>query len=195
TPTATATPTPAATPTLDPAAVPAAKRGRPPRPLATQASPSLAAPPPQPPPVAAAGTAGAAAPGATPPRAAEPEREQAGRIARAFLEALAAGDASKLAEASSERFSFDGEVQSGREAVRRTWRSLLAGRPGPPPSVNGIEVLAAQEAMARYGKPPSRVAALARAGAWIALGDVGGRPVVLFVARENGRMAVLGIHD
>ncbi len=29
----------------------------------------------------------------------------------------------------------------------------------------------------------------------IALADVSGRTVVLFVARENGRMAVLGMHD
>ncbi|HET7824320.1 MAG TPA: hypothetical protein VFK90_03260, partial [Anaeromyxobacter sp.] len=75
------------------------------------------------------------------------------------------------------------------------WRELLAERSGPAPRVNGVEVLAAQDAVARYGKPPARVAALARPGVWVAVGDVGGRPVVLFVAREGGRLAVLGIHD
>jgi hypothetical protein len=56
-------------------------------------------------------------------------------------------------------------------------------------------VLPAADAVARLGKPPARIAPLARPGAWVALADVGGRPVVLFVAREGGRMAVLGMHD
>lgn len=130
-----------------------------------------------------------------PPADAEPDRDQALRIARAFLEALAAGDASALAQAASDKFSFDGDALSGRDAVRRRWRELLADRPRPAPRVNGVEVLPAQDAVARYGKPPARVAPLARPGVWVAVGDVGGRPVVLFVAREGGRLAVLGIHD
>jgi hypothetical protein len=133
----------------------------------------------------------ALAPGARP----EPDREQARRVAQAFLEALASGDAAGLARASAERFSFDGEAQSGRDGIQRTWRALLAGRSGPAPRVNAVEVLAAPEAVARYGKPPPRVAALVRTGVWVAVGDVGGRPVVLFLAREGGRLAVLGIHD
>ena len=117
------------------------------------------------------------------------------RAARSFLEALVAGDADRLAQAAADRFSFDGEAQSGRDAVRRTWQGLLAGRAGPAPGVNAVEVLSAQDALARHGKPPARVAALLRPGTWVAVGDVGGRPVVLFLAREGGRMAVLGIHD
>jgi hypothetical protein len=61
--------------------------------------------------------------------------------------------------------------------------------------VNGVEVLPAPEAVARYGKPPARVAALARPGAWVAVGDVGGRAVVLFLGSDGGRLAVLGLHD
>jgi hypothetical protein len=123
------------------------------------------------------------------------ERAEAERAARAFLAALARGDAEALTAAGAEKFSFDGEAQSGRDAVRRTWRSILAGRPGPAPAVGAIEILAAAEATARYGAPPARVAALARPGVHVAVGDVGGRSVVLFVAREGGRMAVLGMHD
>jgi hypothetical protein len=205
TPASTATPTgsPAATqaPVREPAAAPSA---RPPRRAAAQSSqprPTSAAVAPE---AAAPGKPPAASPPAPTPRAAdvvagsqraEPEREQALRAARSFLEALAASDPDALAQAASERFSFDGEGQSGREAVRRRWRALLAGRPGPPPQVNGVEVLSAQDAIARWGKPPARIAALARPGVWVALGDVGGRPVVLFLAREGGRIAVLGIHD
>jgi hypothetical protein len=133
--------------------------------------------------------------GATPRGAPPTEREQAARAARTFLEALAAGDADALAETSSERFSFDGETQSGRDVVRRTWRTLLAGRPGPAPAVGGVEILRSEEAIARHGKPPARIAPLTRPDVYVAIGDVGGRTVVLFLAREGGRVAVLGIHD
>jgi hypothetical protein len=96
----------------------------------------------------------------------------------------------------SDRFSFDGDVQVGRETIRRTWRDLLAARPsGPQPAVGALELLEAQDAATRFGKPPSRLAPLVRRGVTVAIGDVGGRVVVLFLARENGKMAVLGMHD
>lgn len=123
------------------------------------------------------------------------ERAQAEKAARAFLDALAASDADALAAAAADRFSFDGDAVAGRDAVRTQWRTLLGARRGPAPRVGSVEVLASADAVARLGKPPARVAALARPGAWVALGDVGGRAVVLFVAREGGRMAVLGMHD
>jgi hypothetical protein len=197
-PTSTSPATPTATPT--PAKTPAATRTRPPSPAPAPALEPAAAPSPRPAQRSATPPAPAPSPAArtpAPPETprAEPEREQALRAARAFLEALAASDPDALAHAASDRFSFDGEPQAGREAVRRRWREILAGRPGPAPRVNGVEVLAAQDAVARWGKPPARVAALARPGAWVAVGDVGGRPVVLFLAREGGRLAVLGMHD
>jgi hypothetical protein len=118
------------------------------------------------------------------------------RAARTFLEALARGDASALAGIASDRFSFDGDVQSGRETIRRTWRDLLAGRPsGPQPAVGALELLEAEDAATRFGRPPARIAPLVRRGVTIAVADVGGRTVVLFLAREGGRVAVLGMHD
>jgi hypothetical protein len=179
----------------------------PPAPSATKAT-ADPAPPPAPPPApsaAAGGAAGGAAP--APPRAKAPppapprdpaspaERAEAERAARAFLDALAAGSADGLAQAAADRFSFDGEPQAGRDAIRRTWRALLAGREGPPPRVGSVEVLAAAEAMGRLGKPPARIAPLVRPGVLVAIADVGGRAVVLFLSREGGRMAVLGMHD
>jgi hypothetical protein len=87
-------------------------------------------------------------------------------------------------------------VLSGREVIRRTWRDLLIGRPeGPPPAVGAVELLEAEDAAARFGKPPARLAPLVRRGVTVAIADVGGRTVVLFVAREGSRMAVLGMHD
>jgi hypothetical protein len=186
TPTPTPTATPTATPTPTPTPTPTATRTRAATPTRTPATtPSTPTPSRAPRLEPAAGDASKA----------EPERELVLRAARTFLEALAASDPDALARAASDRFSFDGEPQSGREAVRRRWREVLADRPGPAPRVNGVEVLAAQDAVARWGKPPARVAALARPGVWVAVGDVGGRPVVLFLTREGGRVAVLGMHD
>jgi antitoxin (DNA-binding transcriptional repressor) of toxin-antitoxin stability system len=56
-----------------------------------------------------------------------------------------------------------------------------------------VEVLAVEVAIARHGNPPARLAPLARPGAFVAIADVGGRTVVLFLARESGRVAVLGM--
>jgi hypothetical protein len=123
------------------------------------------------------------------------ERAEAEKIARRFLEALVARDAEALAASSAERFSFDGDTRSGRDAIRGAWRGILSGREGPPPPLGTVEVLPAADAVTRLGKPPARVAPLARPGILVALADVGGRPVVLFLAREGGRMAVLGMHD
>jgi hypothetical protein len=58
-----------------------------------------------------------------------------------------------------------------------------------------VEVLSVEAAVARLGPAPARLAPLARPGALVALAELGGRTVVLFVAREAGRMAVLGVHD
>ncbi len=128
------------------------------------------------------------------PPSAEQERAEAARAASAFVRALAAGDADALAALCAERFSFDGDPQSGREAVRRTWRAILTGRAAPTPAVGRIEVLSVAEAVARHGPPPTRIAPLARPGALVAIADVGGRTVVLFIARDGGRLAVTGMH-
>jgi hypothetical protein len=120
--------------------------------------------------------------------------EEASRVARAFLDALARADANGLAAAAGEKFSFDGEVQSGREAIRRRWRALLSDRPSsPPPRLGDLQVLTVAEAVQRHGSPPPRLAPLLRPGVLVAIADVGGRTVVLFVAREGGRTAVLGM--
>ena len=85
---------------------------------------------------------------------------------------------------------------SGRESIRRNWRDLLAARlPAAPAAIGALEVLQAPDAAARYGKPPARIAPLVQKGVMVGIGDVGGRTVVLFLARERGRMAVLGMHD
>jgi ketosteroid isomerase-like protein len=130
-----------------------------------------------------------------PARPAESERVAVARAALAFLDALLAHDAAAVASASSDRFSFDGEVRTGRDEVRRTWRALLAERdPAQRGTLLDLEVLPAADAVARLGPPPPKLAPLASArGTWVAIANVSRRPVVLFLAREGGRWAVVGI--
>jgi ketosteroid isomerase-like protein len=123
------------------------------------------------------------------------ERTQVARVALAFLDALVAGDPDALAAASADRFSFDGEVRAGRDAVRRGWREILSRRPGPTPALLDLELLPAADAVARLGPPPVRVAPLAVRGTWVAVANVSGRAVILFVSRDGARWAVAGLHD
>lgn len=130
-----------------------------------------------------------------PARPTEPERTQVARAALAFLDALLAGDSTRLAAASAERFSFDGDLRTGKEEIRRAWRTLLAGRDAAaPPALLDLELLPAADAISRLGPPPPRLAQLASVrGSWVAIANVSGRPVVLFVAREGGRWTVTGM--
>jgi hypothetical protein len=178
-------------PAETPAAPPAAQEPAP-------SAPEPDAPPPEekrPPRRAAAATPPAAATAEKVAPGAEPERAQVARVALAFLDALVARDPAALAAASSERFSFDGDVRAGREEVRRAWRALLADRdPAARATLLDLEVLPAAEAITRLGAPPPRLAPLAAVkGAWVAIANVSRRPVVLFLAREGGRITVTGM--
>jgi hypothetical protein len=128
-------------------------------------------------------------------RPAEPERTQVARAALAFLDPLLAGDPVELSRASAERFSFDGDVRTGRDEIRRTFRALLDARGEPWPVLLDLEVLPASDALARLGPPPPRLASLASArGSWVAIANVSRRPVVLFLTREGNRWVVAGMH-
>ena len=132
---------------------------------------------------------------APPARPSEPERKQVARAALAFLDALLASDPAALAAASAERFSFDGDVRAGKDEIRRTWRELLSGRDATPPAVLlDLEILPTSEALSRLGAPPQRLAPLvAPKQNWVAIANVSRRPVVLVLAREMGRWAVVGM--
>ena len=153
-------------------------------------------PAPRPPPGTPASATAPAAPASPAPRAPEAERAQVARAALGFLDALVAGDAAALAAAGAERFSFDGEVRAGRDEIRRTWLELLVRRGGGPrPTLLDLEILPAPAAVARLGAPPARIAPLAAGrSTWVGIADVSGRPVVLFLAREGARWAVIGLH-
>lgn len=136
----------------------------------------------------------AASPAPPPSRTSEPERAQVARAALAFLDALLASDAAGLAAASAERFSFDGDLRTGKDEIRRAWRAALAGRDAAQRgALLDLELLPAADAVARLGAPPPRIAPLAARGSWVAIANVSRRPVVLFLAREAGRFAVIGM--
>jgi len=195
-------PTPAAA-ASEPAPRPAAPA--PPKPAQVPAPPPVAPPPPAPPParLPAAARPQPAAPVSTSRPAADPaprtpasEREQLVSAALAFLDALIQGDASGLAEASSSRFSFDGDVVVGTDAQARRWRELLAERGQvAQQTLRDLVVMTGDEAVAQMGPPPARLAQLVTAGAWVAVADVSERPVILFLVREGDRFAVAGMHD
>ncbi|MGC3998958.1 MAG: hypothetical protein QM767_16525 [Anaeromyxobacter sp.] len=124
------------------------------------------------------------------------EKAQVAEAALAFLDALLAGDAAGLSSASAERFSFDGDARTGRPDVRRGFDALVVRRAGlPRATLLDLEVLPVADAAARLGAPPPRLAPLAATrGAWVAIADVSGRPVVLFLVREGPRWLVAGLH-
>jgi hypothetical protein len=125
-----------------------------------------------------------------------PEREQAARTALAFLDALLSGNAPALTATAGERFSFDGDVRTGPDAIRHAWREALAARRASGPDrLDDLELLTPPEALLRLGPPPARIAPLTQRGGWVAIANVSGRPVVLFLAREGVRMVVTGMHD
>jgi hypothetical protein len=132
---------------------------------------------------------------AAPARTLDPERTQVARAALAFLDALLAGNADALASASTVRFSFDGDVRTGKDDLRRAWRGFLAGRDASKPgALLDLELLPSADAVSRLGPPPARLAPLAGArGTWVAVANVSRRPVVLFLVRESNRWAVAGI--
>ncbi|HEY6100061.1 MAG TPA: hypothetical protein VIW03_11560, partial [Anaeromyxobacter sp.] len=144
-----------------------------------------------------AATAAAIAPAAPAPAVpgSEAERAQVARAALRFLDALVAGDAAALAAASADRFSFDGQVETGRDAIRRAWKDHLARREAPKAALLDLDVRPAADAVARYGPPPARVAPLAARGTWVAFANVSGRAVVLFLARSPAGWTVTGLHD
>jgi hypothetical protein len=136
----------------------------------------------------------APAPTASPPKPL-PEREEVLRAALAFADALVRGDATALGASSAARFSFDGDAVDGREPQVRRWREILGARRAAPAQLRDLRVLPATEAPAALGPPPARIAALLRPGTWIAIADLSGRAVILFLARDGGRMAVVGMSD
>lgn len=186
---------PAPAPSVAPAS-PAPRRG-----VAAPSPPPALPTRPTPPPVTPAAPPQAPAPLLPPPpvRAApstpQPERERALRAALAFVDRLARSDGGGLAALSTEPFSFDGEAVRGRDAQVRRWGEIFAERPPADVELRDLALLTVPEALAQLGAPPPRIAGLLKPGAWIAVADLSGRPVVIVLVQEGGRFAAAGMHD
>jgi hypothetical protein len=112
------------------------------------------------------------------------------------VDALLRADAAELVAASAQRFSFDGATAEGRDAQARRWREIFAVRSsGGGETLRDLILMGQQEALEQLGPPPARMAPLLRPGSWIAVADVSGRPLVLFLVREGDRFVVAGLHD
>jgi len=134
---------------------------------------------------------------APPPKEAKtsPERVQVAAAAASFFRALLARRAGDLAALCAPAFSFDGKLVSGADPVRGRWAEILSAREGATDALLDLEILAAADAQARYGKPPKRLAALASPGAWVALANLSGRPTFVFFARQGSAWLATGMHD
>jgi len=103
------------------------------------------------------------------------------------------GKSGDVGGACAPAFSFDGRVEKGAEAIRARWDEILAGGEAPLPLLD-LAVAPAAEAQARLGKPPRRLAPLLVPGAWVAVANLGGRPLVVVLARQGGGWAATGAH-
>ncbi|HYQ81176.1 MAG TPA: hypothetical protein VEP68_06735 [Anaeromyxobacteraceae bacterium] len=118
----------------------------------------------------------------------------AGAAAR-FFEALLGRRAADLAALCAPSFSFDGRSAHGADEVRARWQEAVAARDGAAYALLDLEVLPAAEAVARFGKPPRRVAGLLQPGTWVAAANLSGRPTFVFLARQGGAWVATGMHD
>jgi hypothetical protein len=123
------------------------------------------------------------------------ERDQALAAALGFVDALLRGDAAALSAASAPLFSFDGELAEGRDLQTRRWREIFASRRAAGEALRDLIVMPGAEAAGQLGAPPPRVAPLLRPDGWVAVADLSGRPVVLFLTRLGNRFTVAGMHD
>jgi hypothetical protein len=129
------------------------------------------------------------------PASPQPERERALRAALDFVDGLTRSDSGRLAALSTSTFSFDGEVVQGRDAQVRRWGEIFAGRTAAGAEFRDLALLTVPEALAQLGAPPPRLAGLLKPGAWVAIADLSGRPVVIVLVPEGGRIAAAGMHD
>jgi hypothetical protein len=72
---------------------------------------------------------------------------------------------------------------------------IVASRDGAAYALLDLEILSAEDAQARHGKPPKRIAPLAAPGSWVALANLSGRPTFVFFARQAGAWLATGMHD
>ncbi len=117
------------------------------------------------------------------------------RAAIEFFEALLGRRAGDLAALCAPTFSFDGRPVSGQVEIRARFGEIMSGRDGIAYALQDLAVMPSAEALARYGKPPPRIAPLAQSAAWVAVASLSGRATFVFFVRQGPRWLAAGMHD
>jgi len=117
------------------------------------------------------------------------------RAAIKFFEALLGRRLGDLTALCATAFSFDGRTVSGQSEIRARFGEILARRDGVAYALQDLAVLPSSDAVARYGKPPPRIAALAQSSAWVAVASLSGRATFVFFMRKGSSWLATGMHD
>jgi hypothetical protein len=116
-------------------------------------------------------------------------------LALRFFDALLGRRATELSSICASTFSFDGRPVAGQPEIRARFGALFAQRDGVAYALLDLAVMPSAEALARYGKPPPRVASLAQASAWVAVANLSGRATFVFFERNGNGWLATGMHD
>ena len=117
------------------------------------------------------------------------------RAAIQFFEALLGHRTGDLTALCAGTFSFDGRAASGRSEIGARFGEILAQRDGIVYALQDLAVMPTAEAVARYGKPPPRIAPMAQSSAWVAVASLSGRATFVFFARQGSSWVATGMHD
>lgn len=170
---------PAPAPAEPPAAAPEKK-----------ATPAPAAPAP-----AAEKKAPAAAVAAAPAKksAVDPDLENA---AEKLLWAILEKDVEVVLQYCKAPFFFEGKQLATDAEMRKKWETSLPGKLFEGYSVIGVEFFTFDEMVAKYGKPPEKLAGWPVRTGTLAVGNLGGHPVVVLWRKgAKGAWEAVGFHD
>lgn len=119
----------------------------------------------------------------------------AGLVAQGFVVALLGGDLPTAEGLAATPFSVDGAVASDAAALHDLLAELTSGSRLRNRRFLRIEVLSAEQAIARFGPPPARVRALAAPRTVVALVRLSRGGIALFVHRVGTFWRIVGVTD
>jgi hypothetical protein len=129
------------------------------------------------------------------PEAAAPSDFMAELVARGFVRALLEGDIAAALPLCADEVSFDGERLRGKARVEPRLRQLAQRARFRGLQLVKIVVLTAQEAVRRYGPPPSRMRRSVPPQAMVALARFNHLGAAVVMVRQGGFWRVTALTD